>query len=429
MRSSRSRMLSLGLSAAAIVILTVFLTATRAAAQTERVLHSFGSNSQAGKVVDSNLIFDSAGNLYGTTADGGTDDVGTVFELTPKPGGIWTEVLLHSFASNGRDGQNPIAGLILDSAGNLYGTTSVGGIGGGGIVFELSPPVPPSARWIEKVLYNFLGYNKDGHLPGASLLFDSAGNLYGTTEEGGDYASGTVFELSPTADGRWTEVVLHSFDQRIGDGYNPKAGLILDSSGNLYGTASQGGTTGGGIVFELTPFAGGAWGEAILHTFIGDAEDGAIPEGSLIWDSTGNLYGTTTQGGPFGGGTVYKLVPSPAGGWTETVLYFFYPAFPSTDGNYPVGNLVFDSSGNLYGTTAEGGIGDCFHLGPVCGIVYKLTPAEGSWTETVLHYFNENGTDGYYPFAGLVPGAGGNLYGTTAYGGPSNAGTVFQIKR
>jgi uncharacterized repeat protein (TIGR03803 family) len=426
------------LSAAIVLLtlfLTAFLTAPGAIAQTERVLHSFGSNTKAGLAPASNLIFDSRGNLYGTTIEGGTDNVGTVFELTPKPGGAWTELLLHSFAESGHDGQSPYSGLIFDSAGNLYGTTTAGGVGSGGIVFELSPPVPPSTRWSEKVLHNFLAYNnRDGNYPDANLLFDSAGNLYGTTEGGGDYGGGTVFELSPATGGSWIETVLHSFNPSVsvGDGKNPKASLILDSAGNLYGTAWAGGPFGGGTVFELSPSTGGSWTENILHNFAGGIGDGAQPQGALIFDSTGNLYGTTSQGGPEGGGTVFKLTPSSGGSWTETVLYFFYPVFPSTDGNYPLGNLVFDSSGNLYGTTATGGIGNCFGLGPVCGIVYKLTPAAGPWTETVLHYFNDNGSDGYYPFAGLVPGSGGNLYGATELGGTAGrggGGTVFVINR
>lgn len=429
MRRSRSRKISLGLSAA-VALLSAFVIAPRANAQTERVLHSFGSDTEAGTRPASTLILDSAGNLYGTTIDGGTDNVGTVFELKPTPSGAWTEVLLHSFASNGRDGQNPDAGLVSDSAGNLYGTTTAGGIGSGGIVFELSPPSPASTRWSEKVLHNFLGFNdRDATMPDAGLVFDSAGNLYGTTEYGGDHGEGAVFELIPAQDGSWTEVVLHSFNPSAGDGQIPRAGLILDSFENLYGTTTQGGSVNGGVAFELTPSAGGAWGETILYNFLGGAEDGAFAQGNLIFDSTGNLYGTTASGGPVGGGTVFKLAPSSTGSWTETILYFFAPVFPSTDGNNPVGNVVFDSSGNLYGTTAEGGIEACFD---VCGIVYKLTPAAGAWTETVLHYFDNNGTDGYYPFAGLVPGVGGKLYGTTEMGGTSSktgGGTVFSIDR
>jgi uncharacterized repeat protein (TIGR03803 family) len=436
MRSFRSKKLSLGLWAVVVLLLTVFLTAPLATAQTERVLHSFGSNAKAGLGPASNLIFDSRGNLYGTTITGGTYNVGTVFELSPEPGGNWTETLLHSFATGGHDGQAPYAGIVFDSAGNLYGTTTAGGIGSGGIVFELLRPVPPSTHWSEKVLHNFLPYNdRDGSYPGGALLFDSAGNLYGTTQAGGDSAAGTVFELSPSVSGSWTEALIYSFSPNakgLGDGKSPDCGLIFDSAGNLYGTTRGGGSLGNGTVFELTPSGGGAWTETVLYSFASGATDGAYPLGGLIFDSSGNLYGTASQGGPQGGGTVYKLTPSSYGGWTETVLYFFYPVFPSTDGNYPIGNVVFDSSGNLYGTTAEGGIGYCFGLGPVCGIVYKLTPAAGPWTETVLHYFNDNGSDGYYPFAGLVPGSGGNLYGATELGGTAGrggGGTVFVINR
>lgn len=428
--SMRIRSSSLAFSLAAIFVLTVLGRATPSAAQTERILHSFGASSKDGWGPGANLISDSSGNLYGTTAYGGGDNVGTVFEWLAKPGGIWTEVELHSFVKDGRDGQNPLAGLVFDSAGNLYGTTNAGGVDGGGIVFELSPPIPPSTRWVEKVLHTFLANNKDGLYPSASLLFDSAGNLYGTTGGGGDRAAGTAFELSPTTGGSWTEAVLHSFapsTKGLGDGKNPRTALIGDPAGNLYGTTSEGGSLGNGTVFELTPSTGGSWIETILYSFANGGGDGAYPLGRLIFDSDGNLYGTTSQGGPNGGGTLYKLTPSPDG-WAETVLYFFAPVYPSTDGNYPVGNLVFDSSGNLYGTTAEGGIGDCFGLGPVCGIVYELTPSTGAWTETVLHYFDENGTDGYYPLAGLFLGEGGIFYGTTELGGTSSSGTLFAIK-
>lgn len=436
MRSSPSRNHSPGLSTVAIVLLSVFLTSAPSFAQTERVLHSFGVSAQAGLGPASNLIFDSRGNLYGTTIYGGIDGVGTVFELTPGPGGSWTEKLLHSFSTGSHDGQAPYAGLIFDSAGNLYGTTTGGGVGGGGIVFELLRPVSPSTRWVEKVLHNFLLYNdRDASYPEASLLFDSAGNLYGTAEGGGDQGDGAVFELSPTAGGSWTETLIYSFSPNkkgLGDGKSPACNLIFDSAGNLYGTTRTGGSLGNGTVFELTHTGGGAWTETVLYSFASGSTDGAYPLGGLIFDSSGNLYGTASQGGPQGAGTVYKLTPSSSGGWTETVLYFFQPTFPSTDGNYPIGNLVSDSSGDLFGTTAEGGIGDCFGLGPVCGIVYKLTPAAGLWTETVLHYFNDNGSDGYYPFAGLVPGAGGDLYGATELGGTAGrggGGTVFVINR
>jgi uncharacterized repeat protein (TIGR03803 family) len=356
--------------------------------------------------------------------------------LSPGPGGSWTETLLHSFATGGHDGQAPYSGLIFDSAGNLYGTTTAGGVGSGGIVFELVRPVPPSTRWIEKVLHDFLPYNdRDAAYPVASLLFDSAGNLYGTAEGGGDNGDGAVFELSPSAGGSWTETLIYSFSPNakgLGDGKSPACNLIFDSAGNLYGTTGSGGSLGNGTVFELTPSGGGGWTETVLYSFASGSTDGAYPLGGLIFDSSGNLYGTASQGGPQGAGTAYKLTPSSSGDWTETVLYFFQPTFPSTDGNYPIGNLVFDSSGNLYGTTAEGGIGDCFGLGPVCGIVYKLTPTAGPWTETVLHYFNDNGSDGYYPFAGLVPGLGGDLYGATKLGGTvgrGGGGTVFVINR
>ena len=258
----RSKKLSLELTVALAVFTTAMLmTGTPAAAQTEKVLHNFGSNTKARVGPASNLIFDSAGNLYGTTVDGGNDDVGTAFELIPVTGGGWAQKVLYSFAKNGADGQGPEGGLVFDSAGNLYGTTAAGGANGVGTVFELTPPVPPSTQWTEQVLYSFLDNNMDGQNPTDSLIFDPADNLYGITLEGGRYAVGTVFELSPATSGGWTEAVVHSFSPNINgeDGYDPRSGLTIDSSGNLYGTTLFGGSLGGGTVFEFTPSTGGAW--------------------------------------------------------------------------------------------------------------------------------------------------------------------------
>ena len=250
------------------------------------------------------------------------------------------EQVLHSFNQNGTDGFYPSAGLIFDAAGNLYGTTPAGGSGcvpyfGCGTVFELTPTA--YVGWTERVLYSFcVGNCDDGSQPFAGLIFDAAGNLYGTTHRGGGFNLGTVFKLSPNGNGGWTETVLHSFSYGT-DGIYPSAGLIFDATGNLYGTTTEGGTGSGcgndgcGTVFELSPNGNGGWTETVLYSFCSQTNctDGATPVAGLILDAVGNLYGTTNAGGnffsncPYLCGTVFKLSPNGNGGWTETVLHSF----------------------------------------------------------------------------------------------------------
>jgi uncharacterized repeat protein (TIGR03803 family) len=227
-----------------------------------------------------------------------------VFELSPRQGGGWTETLLHNFNNNGRDGVNPQAGLIIDDAGNLYGTTYRGGIYNSGTAFELSPQ--QGGGWTEKVLHSF-GHGSDGITPDANLTIDAAGNLYGTTYNGGIHGRGTVFELTPREGGGWTETVLHSFGNGS-DGANPYAGLIIDANGNLYGTTLAGGIHTAGTAFELSPRQGGGWTETILHSF-GNGTDGNSPYAGLIFDASGNLYGTTLEGGIHSYGVVFEITP------------------------------------------------------------------------------------------------------------------------
>jgi uncharacterized repeat protein (TIGR03803 family) len=411
----------------ALVVLTQSAQAQSPAASavwTEKVLHSFG-NGTDGVSPQAGLISDAAGNLYGTTSSGGTYTYyGTVFELTPTAGGGWTEQVLHSFNNNGTDGLYPSSGLIFDAAGNLYGTTSGGGdysCNGSsqcGTVFELSPT--EGGGWTETVLHSF-GNGTDGIVPYANLVFDTAGNLYGTTQYGGTYGGGTVFELSPTAGGGRTEQVLYSFNCTGPDGCWPEASLIFDAVGNLYGTTSYGGTYFPfGTAFELTPAAGGGWTEQVLHSF-GSGIDGAYPHARLIFDAVGNLYGTTGGGGLWGYGTVFELAPTVGGGWMETVLYSFCWQTNCADGWMPDAGLIFDAAGNLYGTTYYGGAYN------YSGTVFELTPAAGGgWTERVLYSFG-SGTDGASPQAGLIFDASGNFYGTTYSGGTYNYGTAFEL--
>jgi uncharacterized repeat protein (TIGR03803 family) len=283
----------------------------------------------------------------------------------------------------------------------------------------------------ETALYAFKGGpGSDGRNPYASLIADSNGNLYGTTYNGGASNAGTAFELTPPAitGGAWTETVLHAFTGGS-DGRYPQGSLILDNKGNLYGTTTEGGASNVGTVFELRPPAttGGAWTETVLYAFTGDSftggSDGAVPRTGLIADSNGNLHGTTALGGASNAGTVFELTP-PAitgGAWTETVLHAFTGG---SDGRYPgEGNLILDNKGNLYGTTFFGGASNI-------GTVFELMRpaiAGGAWTEAVLYAFT-GGSNGSYP-SGLIADSNGNLYGTTEGGGASDAGTVFELMR
>jgi uncharacterized repeat protein (TIGR03803 family) len=312
-----------------------------------------------------------------------------------KTGGRWTERILHSF-KGGADGAYPLANLIFDSSGNLYGTTYAGGRNADGTLFQLAPKA--AGVWTEKVLHSF-GNGQDGEHPDAGLVLDATGNFYGTTYEGGANGFGTVFELTPKARGKWAEQVLHSFSGK--DGASPYASLIIDTAGNLYGTTSSGGADGVGTVFELTPEAGGKWAEKVLHSFNG--KDGENPSASLIFDASGNLYGPTED-------SIFELMPKTGGGWTEKMLY----NFGST------AELIFDGSGKLYGTTYVGGTTGY-------GTLFELShKADGKWTHLVLYSFI-GGVDGANPFAGLVLDASGNMYGTTYYGGGANQGTVFEF--
>jgi uncharacterized repeat protein (TIGR03803 family) len=417
----QGKRLYIGLRAVAAIVIAGAMIG-RAAAQTEQVLYAF--NGASGSDSISGLIFDGSGNLYGTTYSGGTSTncgggCGTVFELTPVLGGGWTETVLYSFGSNSTDGTNPQGNLIFDAVGNLYGTTELGGAYRFGTVFELTPT---SGGWTEKLLHSFRGsVTKDGYAPLAGLAFDGK-NFYGTTQLGGAYNYGVVFELVPTKSGGWSEKVLHTFKNKKGDGAYPYASLILDATGNLYSTTSAGGTNGGGTVFELTPGTGGVWTETILYSFKRKGAVGFAPESPVIFDAKGNLYGTTLSGGSgtcnYGCGTAFELTPAVSGSWTETVLHTF--SNNGADGYYPlVGGLIFDTSGNLYGTTRVGGASDY-------GTVFELSPTSGTWTETVLYSF-AGGADGANPDEGLIMDSADNLYGTTSGGGTSNLGTVFEV--
>jgi len=369
-------------SAALMIIIAILLLAPGAgAASTYKVLNRFTGDDGYGPYAA--LILDAAGNLYGTTPNGGTSNWGVVYMLAPNGDGSWTESVLYSF-TGGDDGSYPDhPSLVFDAAGNLYGATyGGGGVGdcdtfghGCGTVFTLTPNGDGS--WTESVLYSFSG-GEDGGWPEGTPIIDAAGNLYGTTTQGGTYGAGTVFKLAPNSGGTWTESVLYSF-------------------------------TGGA---DGTPNSGGGWTESVIHQFKG-GKDGAAPGTiRLVFDATGNLYGTTTQGGTHGYGNVFRLKPNSDGTWTESVLHQFKGG---KDGETPWAGVVFDASGNLYGTTVYGGA-DRY------GVVFRLTPKpSGGWTETVLHAFKGSAV---YPYAGPVLDGAGNLYGATR--GAKN-GTVYEI--
>ncbi len=409
-------------------VVATLITLVNAAWGHEKVLHSF--HNHPSNTPAPGLVFDSAGNLYGTTPFGGLQrcvrGCGTIFQLAPRAGGGWGYHVIYSFRG-GQDGAEPSGPLTVDSGGNLYGTTQGGGSSacnnGCGTVFEMTSS---AGVWTENVLYRFNGTN--GIQPYAGVTLDAAGNIFGTTLIGGTGdcggGCGIAFELTPSG-GEWTETVLYRFTGGS-DGALPVAPMIFDGSGNLYGTASAGGigSCGGttcGVVFELTP-AGSGWTETVLYSFTGGKHDGGSPLGALVFDSSGTLYGTTERGGSRacngGCGTVFELTPS-ATAWTETVLHIFQN---KKDGAYPYNvALVFDQAGALYGTTTSGGRSDCG-----CGTAFKLTPSSsGKWSKRSLYAFD--GTHGADPNAGLILDATGNLYGTASGGGDGIFGVVFEI--
>lgn len=371
-------------------IFCLLLTAAQlAGAQTENILHSF-INTPDGDNPRSSVILDAAGNIYGTTLQGGVYGHGSVFMTTP--GG--KETALYSF-TGATDGNYPIAGVVLDKkTGNLYGTTIAGGASGNGTVFE----VTPSGK--ETVLYSFKG-GVDGANPYSAPL-RAGTNIYGMTEAGGAFGYGTVFKL--TAAGNAT--VLHSFNSASPtlDGAYPFGDLVLQK-GVLYGLTNWGGAFNVGAIFSITTKGV----EKVLYSFKGGTTDGYFPYGAVVFDKSGNLYGTTQEGGAFGLGIVFELTPA----GTEVVLHSF--GANSTDGKTPIAGLIFHKN-NFYGTALGGGSAGL-------GTVFEITP---DGVETVLHSFI-GGSDGTYPAGALGLGKRNALYGTTAQGGAANFGTVFKV--
>ncbi len=390
-----------------------------------QILHSF--NGANGEQVTAGVALGRDNVFYGATVHGGASGKGAVFALSPPSaaGQPWVETVLYSFS--GSDGSEPFAGLVIGQSGQLFGTTRIGGAWGNGTVFELIPPAAPSPAWTEKVLHSFTRQNGDGAEPLASLVLDRRGVLYGTTQAGGTPGGGdgTVFAVRPptTPTGDWTEQVLYRFGDP--EGSNPWADLLIGNAGELYGTTFDG-PAGIGTVFQLDPPAapGGAWKETVLHRFTGEHGDGGDSAAGLIVDANGNLYGSTTEGGP-GLGSVFKMTPptAPGGIWTETVLHQFNGR--NGDGSDVATGLTLGKNGVLYGTTLRGGAwgkGTLFQLTP------PATPG-GVWTETLLYSFTGRNGDGVAPksMPHLYLDQNGTLFGTTLGGGASNAGTVFKL--
>jgi uncharacterized repeat protein (TIGR03803 family) len=440
---------------ALLIVAAILSLADNASAEwKEKVLYSFQGGTD-GAVPAGGVVFDQQGNLYGATQQGGgTDcsplaDCGTVYQLAPpaKDGDPWTETVLHVFqGKQHNDGEFPSGGVISDALGNIYGTASYGGTGdcvllgikgGCGTVFELSPPQTKGGQWTYITLYSFKG-GKDGYLPSGDLVFDSKGNLYGATAFGGGKGTacdpyyqycGTVFELSPPKKkgDKWTEKVLHSFAGGT-DGANPNGGLVLDSKGSVYGTTFGGGNESGecgslgcGTAFELTPpTQGGNSWKEKQVHVFTGGNDGAQPSGGLILDAEESLFGTELGGNASGGGVVFRLT---AAGrvWKETVLHWFSNNGPGA----PLAGLTIDSLGDLYGTTGPGS---------QYGTVFRLkTPVShgADWTLYLLYAF-PGVPNGRLPMANLVFDRSGNLYSTTTEGGTGacgnfGCGTVFAV--
>jgi uncharacterized repeat protein (TIGR03803 family) len=405
---------TVALAVAGMLVLAT-VSAQSAQAQTFSVIYSFAGHDSSAHPIGG-LTIDQHGNLYGTSAWGGLDGPGTLFELKRTGSGfVYSDI--HNFG-NGTDGNFPWDAPTFGPNGTLYGTTNGGGSHGEGTVFNAQPPARVcgsiSCPWEETTLYSFTR-GTDGGNPQSGIIFDASGNIYGTNVNGG-LGYGVVYEMTPS-DGGWQYQVLYRFTNGQ-DGANPVSQLMFDSAGNLYGTTESGGLPGCGgfgcgTVYQLSPSASG-WTEHTLYSFHGGS-DGGQPMGGLITDSAGNLYGATGGSNASPGGTVYEI--SPAGGsWTFNLIY----DLPG-NGLGPSANLARDSAGNLYAATwGNGAYGQ--------GVVFKLTPTDHGWVYTDLHDFT-GGSDGANALGPMIADSNGTLYGTTYDGGSSNCacGVIFEI--
>jgi uncharacterized repeat protein (TIGR03803 family) len=398
---------------AGLVVFAVVVLLANAALAGTSVAYSFMGD-EDGEYPSTDLVRDGAGNLYGTTVQGGDFGGGSVFQLSPSG----THTVLYSF-TGGADGGQPYGGVTLDPQGNLYGTAVIGGTGGVcaedgcGVAYKLANV---GGTWTQTVLHHFTG-GDDGSGPGGGMTRDAKGNLYGMTPTGGAFGVGVIFQLHPASNGTWKFRVIHTFTGGD-DGGGASAGrLLADAHGHLFGVATFGGANGQGTAFQLTTGSGGFTFQ-VLYAFKG-APDAGFPYGALTFDGSGNLYGTTYYDGANDLGTVYELTPY-NGTWSETVLYSFKGGL---DGASPISNMNFDAStGTLYGTTSEGGGPGCG-----CGTIFKLIPApHDAWTESVAYTFT-GVPDGAFPYNGMVSDGAGNYYGTTVHGGDDGEGAIYQF--
>jgi uncharacterized repeat protein (TIGR03803 family) len=392
-----------------ILPLVVAMLVNHAQASSTHVVYSFGGSD--GEYFDTELVRDSSGNLYGTSVEGGNFQSGDVFQLKRTPNG-WTLTVLYSF-TGGADGGEPYKGVTLDSHGNLYGTTVTGGSGGCeggcGVVYKLTHT---QGRWNQSVIYSFTG-GSDGSGPGSPVVFDQQGNLFGATPTGGANGLGTIYQMRPRSDGTWKLAVAHTFTGG-NDGSGGSAGrLLFDSQGDIYGVATSGGAHGSGTAYQLSSVQQGRWRLKTLYAFKGQPDAG-FPYGGLISDSAGNLYGTTYYDGKNDIGAIYEL-SQVDGKWQERVLHNFKGGL---DGKRSISTMVSDATGNLYGTTIDGGSA-CD-----CGTIFKLAAGERKYS--VVYRF-KGAPDGAYLYAGMVPGSAGRFYGITLQGGSAHIGALFKF--
>jgi uncharacterized repeat protein (TIGR03803 family) len=376
-----------------------------------QIIYKFAGGSD-GEYLDTDLVIDTMGNLYGTSVQGGDFASGTVWELSPSASG-WAHSVLYSF-KGGADGGEPYKGATLDAGGNLYGTAVTGGggscEGGCGVVWKLSHS---DSGWTQSVIHTFTG-GDDGSGPGTGLTLGPHGILYGMTPTGGAYGLGVIFQLKPQRDGTWRFTVLHAFTGGD-DGGGGSAGRLLRQKESLYGVTTTGGANGQGIVFQITRTAE-VWQFTTLYAFKG-ATDAGFPYGGLAFDDKGNLYGTSYYAGVNNLGSVYRLVPQSDGTWKESVLYSFKGG---TDGSGSISNVVF-SKGAIYGTTSAGGA-SCD-----CGTIFSLTAgADGAWRESIVHRFH-GPPDGAFAYNGMVGDGARSFYGTTVHGGPTDDGVIYKF--
>jgi uncharacterized repeat protein (TIGR03803 family) len=402
-----------------LTVFTVFLAAlfSIGSAFAEKVLYTFPYTGENGLHPQAKLVYRS-GKLYGTTQQGGGGSCaplytgcGVVFEVSESTGSTNFR-LLYAF-KGGKDVSTPVGNIVFDAAGNLYGVASGGGMHNLGGIFKLAPGM--GGNWTETIVHSFAG--PDGQVPRAGLTIDATGNVYGTASSGGVNGWGLVFELSPDSHGEWTESILYNF-QGSPDGAVPWGEVSFDSQGNIYGTTGAGGENASGAVYELVPSGTGGWKESVIYAGFKNAQIG-YPHSELLLASTGDIFGVGQGDGE--GGEVFHLTQNNDGSWTETTIFIF----GAHSGVNPYGGLAMDAEGNLYGTTPNGGFYDL-------GTVYRLSPGSGSaWTHTTIHSFAAEGRgDGENPEAGLMQGEPGVYYGTT-FGElqeGTEAGTVFTIK-